>query len=284
MDRTKAGVVEGTVSIIINAVLFGLKMWASIITGSIALAADAWHTLSDSLTSIIVVIASKLASKKADAKHPFGHGRWVLLASLFMGIVLGAIGYDFLENSIIKFKNKESAEFGIIAIIVIIISIIVKELLAQYAFYLGKKTDNASVIADGWHHRSDSLSSVIVLIGVLFAKQFWWIDSVLGIFCALVLFYVTFIIMKESITKILGETPCPKLITQITNEVKSAYRDDFDMHHFHIHDYIAHKELTFHIRLKKNLTIEKGHTIATNIETIIKDKFDMEATIHIDPS
>jgi cation diffusion facilitator family transporter len=283
MDKKKAGYVEGTVSIIINFLLFILKMWVSIISGSIALAADAWHTLSDSLSSVAVIIAAKLASKKADKEHPFGHGRWEQIASFFIAAVLAIIAYDFLKDSIKNFWNKERVEYGIAAIIVTAVSIIVKELLAQYAFYLGRKTDNSSVKADGWHHRSDALSSVVVLAGILFAKQFWWIDSVLGIIIAVMLFFAAYEILKESINKILGEEPKKDLIDKITKEIKSIYYDDLKIHHLHIHNYVSHKEITFHIRLNKDLTIEKGHKIASDIEEVILDKFGMTATVHVEP-
>jgi len=283
MDKTKAGYVEGTVSIIVNSLLFAAKMWAGIITGSIALMADAWHTLSDSLSSVVVVGAAKLASRKADKEHPFGHGRWEQIASIFIGVILAIIAYSFLQNSIRQFKSKESVEYGTLAIIVTAVSILVKELLAQYAFYLGRKTDNSSVKADGWHHRSDALSSVVVLGGILFAKQFWWIDSALGAVIAIMLFYATWVIIKEAITKILGEKPDEDLIQQITKEVNNIYKDDLKIHHFHLHNYINHKELTFHIRLNGNLSIMRAHDITLEIEKRLEEKYGIVATIHVEP-
>jgi cation diffusion facilitator family transporter len=280
---SKAQYIEGIASIVVNFVLFVFKIWAGIITGSIALVADAWHTLSDSLSSLVVVIAAKLSSRKADKEHPFGHGRWEYIASLFIAFILGIIAYEFLKNSIIKFSNKEQAEFGFIAIVVTIVSIAVKELLAQYAFYLGRKTENLIIKADAWHHRTDALSSVVVLIGILVAKQFWWIDSVLGILIALMIFYVSFEIMKETVTKILGEEPGEDLVKSITSEMVNAYHDDLSIHHIHIHNYVSHKELTLHIRLRKNLTIETGHRIASVIEERINSKFGMVTTIHVEP-
>ena len=283
MDKTKAGYVEGAVSIILNSILFALKIWASIITGSIALAADAWHTLSDSLSSVVVVIAAKLSSKKADKEHPFGHGRWEQIASIFIAVILAMIAFGFLENSIKHFLEKEKVEYGTIAIVVTAISIVVKELLAQYAFLIGRKTNSSSVKADGWHHRSDALSSVVVLAGILFAKQFWWIDSVLGAIIAIMLFYATFVILKEAINKILGEKPEQNLENEVTDIIKNIYNDDLNIHHLHVHNYITHKELTFHIRLKKELTIGEGHKIASKIEESILEKFNMATTIHVEP-
>jgi len=283
MDKTKAGYLEGIVSIITNTVLFILKLWAGIVTGSIALTADAWHTLSDSISSIIVVIAVKFSSKKPDKEHPFGHGRWEQVAALFIAFLLAIIAYDFMKDSIIQFKHRELTEFGTIAIVVTIISILVKEALAQYAFYIGRKTDNISIKADGWHHRTDALSSVIVLVGIMFAKQFWWIDSVLGVIISFMLFYATYQIAKKAITKLLGEEPSQDLIDKIKNSFKLLHNVDLQPHHFHIHNYVVHQELTFHIKLDNKLSIVSGHKIATDIENMIYKQFKIIATIHVEP-
>jgi cation diffusion facilitator family transporter len=95
-DRNKKnryGYQEGIISIIANLVLFGVKYWAGIVTGSLALMADAWHTLSDSASSVIVVGSVKLASRKPDDRHPFGHGRYQQIASIFIAFLLGIIAY-----------------------------------------------------------------------------------------------------------------------------------------------------------------------------------------------
>lgn len=283
MDKERAGYLEGTISIIVNSVLFVLKFWAGIVSGSIALTADAWHTLSDSLSSIIVIVAVKLSSKKPDKEHPFGHGRWEQIAALFIAFLLGIIAFDFIKDSIIQFRNHESTQFGTLAIVVTAISIIVKEALAQYAFYIGRKTDNVSIKADGWHHRTDALSSVVVLIGILFANQFWWIDSVLGAIISIMLFYATYEIAKEAINKLLGEKPGAELIEKIKNSIQRYNMGDLKPHHFHIHNYVGHQELTFHIKLKNDISIEEGHRIATDIEEIVHKQFGIISTIHVEP-
>lgn len=284
IDKRKAAYTEGFVSIVTNVLLFALKLWAGLITGSIALTADAWHTLSDSISSIVVIIGVKLSSRKADKKHPFGHGRWEQIAALFIAFILAIIAYDFLKNSIICFSHHQSAQFGVIAIVVTIVSILTKEALAQYAFYIGRKTDNVSVKADGWHHRTDALSSVMVLIGIIVAKQFWWIDSVLGAIISFMLFYATYKISREAITKLLGEKPSQELIDKIMEAVNQLNIGNLHLHHFHIHNYVSSKELTFHIKLDENMSIEAGHKIATDIENLIYEKFHIIATIHVEPT
>jgi cation diffusion facilitator family transporter len=284
LDKIKGGYIEGFVSIIVNLALFAGKMWAGVVSGSIALVADAWHTLSDSISSVVVVVAAGLSSKKADKEHPFGHGRWEQIASIFIAFILGIIAFEFLKNSIIKFQSRdETAHFGILAIVVTAISVVVKEALAQYAFYIARKTENSSVKADGWHHRSDALSSVVVLIGILFAKQFWWIDSALGAVIALMLFYAAIEIVKETVTKMLGEDISGELVERIIAEAKSAHSCDMQMHHFHIHNYIVHQELTFHIRLDPKMNIKESHNIVSKIEKMVLEKYGFMTTIHVEP-
>jgi cation diffusion facilitator family transporter len=286
MDRKKAQIVEGVLSVVVNAALFVIKIWVGIVTGSIAFIADAWHTLSDSLTSILVIVSANLSSKKPDKEHPFGHGRWEQISSIFIAFFLGIVGYQFFILSLERFQARESVYFGTLAIVVIIISIGVKEFLAQYAFYLGRKTNNIIIEADGWHHRSDSLSSAVILAGIIISRiapQIWWMDSVLGLFCAIAIFYAALKILKGVITKLLGEEPDQEVIEKIRKEAKNLFGDSLELHHFHLHNYITQQELTLHIRLSRNMTIEEGHKIATTIESMIKNQFDIVATIHVEP-
>jgi divalent metal cation (Fe/Co/Zn/Cd) transporter len=108
-------------------------------------------------------------------------------------------------------------------------------------------------------------------------------DSILGILVALAIFYATFTILKEAITKLLGEEPDNELVKNITERVKAVYHDDLQLHHFHIHNYVLHKELILHIKLDKNMTIQKSHGIATRIEEMIETDFGIIATIHTEP-
>jgi len=283
MDKKKASYNEGIVSILINIGLFFLKYWAGIVSGSVALIADAWHTLSDSISSVIVIAGAKFSSKKADTKHPFGHGRLEYIASIFIGVLLAIIAYGLIKDSIIQFTIKQSANFGTIAIVVTIVSIILKEALAQYAFFLGRKTGSTSIKADGWHHRTDALSSVIILIGIFFKDEFWWIDSVLGIIVSLMLFYAAYSIIKESVDKILGENPSTELVQNIEEIIKKLQLGDLRPHHYHIHNYVSQKELSFHIILDGNMSISEGHKIASIIESKIYEELNISTTIHIDP-
>jgi cation diffusion facilitator family transporter len=283
MDKKRASYLEGTISIFVNIVLFAFKYWAGVVSGSIALMADAWHTLSDSISSVVVIVGARLSAKKADADHPFGHGRWELVSSIIIAVFLGVIGFGFITDSISHLMTKEAANFGTLAIVVTVASIVLKELMAQYAFFLGRKSGNSTVKADGWHHRTDALSSLVILIGILFKDQFWWIDAVLGILVSMMIFYASYQILMEAVHKILGEVPGEELIEEINTLIRSLYAYELYPHHFHIHNYISSQELTFHIKIDNHLSVEEGHAIATSIEELIHEKLSMRTTIHIEP-
>ncbi len=287
MDQNKQhnryGYLEGIISIIGNLVLFGLKYWAGIVSGSLALVADAWHTLSDSASSVIVIGSIKLSSRKPDDQHPFGHGRYQQIASVFIAFLLGIVAYEFFTGSIEKFRAHESTQFGTLAIVVTVISIVTKEGLAQYAYWTYRKTGFETLRADGWHHRSDALSSVVVLIGILLGSRFWWIDSVLGFVISLMLFYAVFEIISQSVQKLLGEQPDEQFIDEVKKLISQVSDRNIHPHHFHLHTYGDHRELTFHIMLDSSLDIATGHEIATVIEEALRKEMHIEATIHVEP-
>lgn len=273
---------EGWISVVGNIILFIIKFWAGVVSSSAALIADAWHTLSDSFSSILVLIGAKLSAKPADQEHPFGHGRAELVIALLVGALLVVVAYEFLIEGIQRFSTRESANFGFIAITVTILSILSKEAMAQYAFYVYRKTDSNSVKADGWHHRSDALSSVVVLIGIIFGRYFWWIDAVLSIIVAVMIFYAAIEIIRDSADRILGDNPDKKTLKKLL-DICDQYLNSKTVHHIHIHKYGRHSEITFHVRMKPEITLDQAHEITLKIEKDVRKELNMEATIHVEP-
>ena len=277
------GYLEGWLSIVVNIILFIIKYWAGLVTGSVAIIADAWHSLSDSLTSIIVIVGVKISSKPADKEHPFGHGRSELIGSIIIGTLLFYVACNFMLDSIFKLKEHKQVQFGLLAKVAMMVSIVSKEILAQISIRMGKKVNSNALIADGWHHRSDSISSIIILVGIFVGNYFWWIDGVLGIMVSLVLFYVTFEIMKSGISSIIGEEPDEKLIKIIHELANRVYPEDMQIHHIHCHNYGRHRELTFHIMLPQDMELKDAHDIATEFEKMIQEDSGIETTIHLEP-
>ncbi len=282
-EKGRLALREGWVSLGVNSLLFFIKMWAGIVSGSIAIIADAWHTLSDSFTSIVLLLGLKFSTRPADENHPFGHGRAEVISSLIIGILLSVVGFEFLSGSISKLQNREQATYGLFAIIATITSVAVKEGLAQYALSIYRKTRVTAVKADAWHHRSDALSSVLILIGIFIGRQFWWMDGVLGIFVSLALFYAAYDIIKDSTAALLGEVPDAELMKSL-DEISTQVKNGINLHHVHIHRYGNHTELTCHIKLPPDMPLVEAHHYATDIENSIFEKVGIIATIHMEPA
>jgi cation diffusion facilitator family transporter len=281
--RIKSQKTEGWVSVILNIGLFILKYWAGTVTGSIAIIADAWHTLSDSVSSVGVILSARLSSRPADREHPFGHGRYELIASLIISFLLFAIALGFMKEAWDRLIIRQSVVYGRVAIIVTVISIVAKELLARYAFSLGRKAQSEVLKADGWHHRSDAISSAIILAGIFTGKFLWWIDSALAAVVGILIAFAAWQIAKNSVNSILGQAIKPELqetIRKIGYKVSSSVTD---IHHFHFHNYISHSEVTFHLRLPDSMPIAEAHKVADAIEKEIRLNLGIEATIHIEP-
>lgn len=270
-------------SIFLNILLFILKFWAGVVSNSVAILADAWHTLSDSVSSIAVLVGIKYSLQPADKNHPFGHGRAELIASLVVGVLLAVVGFNFLVESVVKFREREAFFYGPLAIWVTAISIVVKEVMARYSMYYGKKFRFNSLIADGWHHRSDSISSIVIMVGIFLGNRIWWIDSALGAMVSILIFHTTYTIMKDSISVLMGEALDRETEAKIVGFGDGLVPGmELHPHHFKIHHYGNHTKLTFHIRLPGNLSLEEAHDIASKYEALIEDNLNLCVTIHVD--
>ncbi|MCF8366430.1 MAG: cation diffusion facilitator family transporter [Bacteroidales bacterium] len=274
---------EGVLSIVTNIILFVLKYWVGVVTGSVAIVADAWHTLSDSLSSVFVIVGAKIASKPPDKKHPFGHGRADLITSMLIAALLGFVGYEFISESVKKLLQKQETSFGLIAIVVTVASILFKEILAQYAFWAAQKTGSETLRADGWHHRTDALSSLLILIGIFLNPYFWWMDGVLGILVALMIIYAAWQILRNSMSRLLGEAPDPKLKSKLEQSAAKVTPLKLNIHHLHMHCYGEHKELTFHINLPGKMNVEDAHDLVDEIEKQVEIDLNFIATVRVEP-
>jgi cation diffusion facilitator family transporter len=277
------GYLEGGLSVIINVVLFGFKYWAGSKSGSVAMIADAWHTMSDTLTSLIILVSFWVVSRPADKLHPFGHGRAESIGAIIIGTLLGVVGLTFFKESILRLQHYQAAEFATLGILVFGVSVIVKEALAQFSIWAGRKIQSHALIADGWHHRSDAIASGLIVIGALAGTYLWWIDGVMGIFVSLLILYATYKILNEAVDSLLGERPDPAIVDKITEMVKTSAPAASCIHHLRMHRYGDHIELTLHIKLPCEMNLKEAHDLTTLLEEAIKNETNATSTIHIEP-
>jgi len=239
--------------------------------------------MSDTISSVIVLIAGRVSRKPADDDHPFGHGRAEHIAAIIIGVLLAIVAFDFVVGAVEKFGTREKTIFGPIALIATIVSIISKEAMAQYAFWAARKVESSILKADGWHHRTDALSSVVILVGILFGKYFWWTDAVLSFIVALMIGWASYEILSKEITSLLGESPKKELLLSIQETAQTTSLQPLHLHHIHIHNYGQHSELSCHIKLPPNMPLNEAHDICTKVEVAIQEKFGYISTIHPEP-
>ena len=165
--RTKIGVFQGWVSVFVNGILFILKLAIGLIVGAVSVIADAIHTLSDVVSSVVVIWGFKQAEKPADVEHPFGHGRAEYIATLIIAILLCVAGIEFIEAAIDRIRHPKLVTPQWWMVIILAATIVIKEITARYAEFLSSKIASGTLHADAWHHRIDAISSLLVVAAMI---------------------------------------------------------------------------------------------------------------------
>jgi cation diffusion facilitator family transporter len=284
MDRIRTGARVAWASIWLNALLFGLKFWAGLTTGSVAMVADAWHTLADSLTSIIVIVGFRLGARPADAEHPFGHGRAEVIAAIVIGTLLAVLGVGFGQEAIQRLLRHESATFSWMALVIFGTSALLKEALARWSVAVGRRIDAPSLVADAWHHRSDAIASGIIVVGALVGSRLWWVDGLLGLAVTALILHAAWDVIRDAAERLMGAAPDAGLEARVRELVAAVAPAEATAHHLHLHDYAGHRELTLHLSLDPAMTVAQAHAIAARVEQALAREVGVDATVHVDPA
>ncbi len=284
-DRKKNyGYFEGILSIVINIILFLVKFIFGVVLKSVALLADAVHSLSDVVTSVIVIFGFRISAKPPDPEHPFGHGRAERVVSIVIACLLIVVGFEFFISGFNRFKNPIPIKADLFIILLLILSILVKEFLSQVALSLGKRIGSSSLKAEAWHHRTDAISTALVIVGfILYRFELYYIDGIIGMIIAVFITYMGISIIKESGSVLIGEAPSSSFVKKI-REIALGCGGISDVHHIHVHDYGGRLEITVHIRLKKDTHLDEAHKKASEVEIRLKEEIKgAEITVHLEP-
>jgi len=281
--RNRYGALEGWVSVFVNFLLFLLKGIVGLIAGSVSLVADAFHTLSDVLTSIIVIVSFRIAKKPSDASHPFGHGRMEAIASVMVAVLLLVAGVEIFKEALGQILHPKSFNASWWVIGIIAFTVVMKELLAQFSKELGRIIGSLTLEADFWHHRTDAISSVLVILAFIGQRLgITALDGVAGIAVAGMIGYTGWRIARGGIDDLLGLRPPKQLVKQVKETVR-AIPDISDVHELIIHQYGKNIVLSLHIEIPENMSLRQAHSLAERVENEVNEKFRTHATIHIDP-
>ena len=281
--RSNIGIIQGWVSIFVNLLLFIFKLLFGFMSNSIALISDAFHTLSDMASSGVVVFGFKMSSKPADKEHPFGHGRAETIAALTISILIGFTGLEFIKSSISRLYSAVDINVSGVVIFVVIITVLLKEILARLSYNLGSKINSDTLKADALHHRSDMWSSLLVLIAFVgvwlgYPKM----DAFMALCVAAMMIYSAYDIARSAIDDLLGK-PVDKETIDTIKSLAKGIEGVHSVHDILVHRYGAHRFISLHIEIAEGLSPEEMHNIADSVEKLLSDKMDADVVTHVDP-
>lgn len=281
--RSKIGVFQGWVSVAVNSLLFIIKLVIGLMVGAISVIADAVHTLSDVISSGVVIWGFKQAQKPADVEHPYGHGRAEYIATLIIAILLVVAGIEFIETSIDRIRHPQpvSANWWMVAILGL--TILLKEWTARYAEFLSTKIASGTLHADAWHHRTDAISSLLVVVALI-AGNYGYpaVDGWAGLGVSLFLLYAGFEIAKDAVDDLLGKPPTTEEIDQIRNIVFGV-EGVLGAHDIVVHSYGHDKFVSVHVEIDAVKSTAEAHDISEEVEERIMESIGAEPTVHLDP-
>ena len=281
--RNQIGIFQGWVSTAVNTLLFIFKLFVGIITGAVSLIADAVHTLSDVVTSLIVIWGFKQSKKPADMGHPYGHGRAEYIATLIISVLLCVAGIEFIETAIDRIKNPILIVSDWWMIAILGLTVVIKEITARYAKFLSSKIASGLLHADAWHHRTDAVSSILVLIALI-AGNFGYssIDGWAGLFVALILIYTGFDIARDSVDDLIGKPPDVAELDTI-RDIALSVPGALGVHDISVHSYGLDKFVSIHAEINAKKTAAEAHDISEEIESKLGKAMGVEPTVHLDP-
>ncbi len=282
-SKYKVGIYEGIISCIVNTILFVLKLIIGLYLKSISLITDAFHSLSDSLSSIVLIIGFYYSSKPPDEEHPFGHARVEHISALIVSIMLFIIAFEFAKDSVIRIFKPEKIIFSVPCLIAIILTIILKEFLSQYSLKLAKKIDSVAIEADAFHHKTDVYATILVVISLILSKfNINRIDGIIGLAISLYIGYVAYEMAQKAINPLLGEKPDDSLIEKV-KKIALSFNEITGIHDIIIHNYGDKYIISFHIEVPDTLDPNKIHEIADEVEKKVSISCNATCIVHQDP-
>ena len=282
--RRAYGTLCGAVGIALNILLFAGKFFAGQLSGSIAVTADAFNNLSDAGSSAVTLLGFRLAGKKPDTDHPFGHGRIEYISGLIVAGLILLMGVELAKSSLDKILHPEEVTFSLLALGIMAASVCVKLYMWLYNRQVGRRIHSAAMEATAMDSLSDTASTFAVLVAMLIGK--WTglaVDGYVGLVVALFILFSAYKAARETLSPLLGQAPDPELVREIRDIVLS---DDtvVGVHDLVVHDYgPGRRIISLHAEVPADGQVLALHDVIDNIESELARRLHCEAVIHMDP-
>ena len=282
--RAKIGSMSGAVGILCNVLLFGFKLLAALLSGSVSIMADALNNLSDASGSIVTLVGFRLADRPADDKHPYGHARFEYLSGLAVSVLIILIGFELAKSSLDKILHPAAVEFTWVTAVVLIASVGVKFWMFLFNRSLGNRIHSASLHATAADSRNDCIAtSAVLLAAVVERLTSLRVDGWMGIAVAVFILYSGWNLARETISPLLGENADEELRRKIVDYIASQPRV-LGYHDLMVHDYgPGQRFASLHVEMDKNEDPLACHELIDDMERECLKSHNVHLVIHYDP-
>ena len=282
--RQRYGLLTGGVGIALNLLLSLGKFLAGVLTGSIAITADAFNNLSDAGSSVVTLAGFQMAAKRADDDHPFGHGRMEYISGLIVAGAILLVGVELVKSSVEKILRPEEIAFSWASVGILCAAILVKLWMFHFNRTLGRRIGSAAMGATAADSLSDAAATSAVLLGTLVGGLTGLhIDGWVGLLVAAFILRAGWGAARDTLDPLLGQSPDPKLVEDIEQTVL-AHELVSGIHDLIVHDYgPGRRMVSLHAEVPMDADMLAVHDIIDDIERELKERFRIEAVIHMDP-
>ncbi len=279
-----SGIKAIIIGAVANLLLSIFKFAGGILGNSVALVADAIHSLSDLVTDVIVLFTHRIGKIPQDENHPYGHGRAETIGATVIGVLIIATGIGVIHETWETINNDSRQMPNMLAAIAAVLSIIINEGLFQYTRRVGEKTQSPSLVANAWHHRTDAISSIAALIGIIGAAQgFAFMDPLAGSVVGAMIVKVGFDITRQGVRDLMDTA----LSNEHTEKIHAILNDIPEVLHFHdLRSRVIGGEflIDVHILVDPEMTVTEGHRVAEIARRNLINAFDniQDVLVHVD--
>ena len=283
--RSVCAFVCSIIGILLNVVLFVGKLVCGLVTGSIAVSADAFNNLSDAGSSVVTLVGFRLSEKKPDTDHPFGHGRIEYVSGLIVSFMIVLMGIELIKTSVEGLIAPSLPDFKLLTIIVLSVSILVKLYICLYNRKYGKWINSAAMMATASDSLSDVVSTAVVLISgvVSYFTNFIYLDAICGFAVSVFILFAGYKAARETISPLLGTPPSAEFVSRVES-IALSNEKIIGLHDMIVHDYGPGRVMvSLHCEVSSEDDIIELHEIIDGLEMRIADEMNCNVLIHMDP-
>ena len=282
--RRACGTLAGVVGILLNLLLFAGKLTAGLLAGAISVTADAFNNLTDAASSVVTLVGFRLAGRKPDADHPFGHGRIEYLAGLAVSLIILLVGFELGKSSVLKILHPEETELSLLTAVILGVSVLVKLWMSLFSGRLGRRIGSETLNATAADSRSDAIATAAGLLGLVIGRLTSLpLDGWIGVLVAILILKAGFDAARSTLDPLLGQAADPETVREIQEAILS-HREILGIHDLVIHDYgPGRRMMSAHAEVSCASDVMAMHDTIDRIERELEERFAIRAVLHMDP-